>query len=162
MECFCLRKNYFDKIIKYTKNVFNIETSLNKLWDKRNNPKHTTAQVILPVLIGFLLRTRSFNNLNNMLHENEFVNIVAKGVKLPKIDAIRDTLKVIEIAGLRGMLKYQIKKARETKVFDTGTIDGYTVAGIDGTQPFNKFNRGSDLFNLYSIKLYATVLSSKD
>ena len=143
-------------------NVFNIETSLNKLRDKRNNPTYTTAQVVLPVLLAFILRLRSFNELNNMLKENEFRNILPKGIKLPKIDAIIDTLKVIEIAGLRGMLKYQIKKACETKVFDTGTIDGYTVAGVDGTQTFNKFNRGSTLFNLYSIKLYAAVLSSKD
>ena len=44
---------------------------------------------------------------------------------------------MIEIAGLRGMLKYQIKKAHGNKVFDKGMIDVYTVAGMDGTQTFS-------------------------
>ena len=30
-----------------------------------------------------------------------------------------------------------IVKARENKVFDNGTLDGYVVAAIDGTQTFN-------------------------
>ena len=79
-----------------------------------------------------------------MLHENEFNNIVAKGVKLPKIDTIRDALKVVEIAGLRGMLTHQIKKARENKVFNTGTIDRLVVTAIDGTQTFNSDKKSCD------------------
>ena len=87
MECFCLRKNYFAKILNYAKNVFSIEKGLSNLTDARNNPTYTTAQVVLPVLLAFILRLRSFNELNNMLKENEFRNILPKGIKLPKIDA---------------------------------------------------------------------------
>jgi hypothetical protein len=63
MECFELRKNYFGKIIKYIKTVFNIDKSLSKLTDRRKNPKYTTAQAVIPVLMGFLMRVRSFNTL---------------------------------------------------------------------------------------------------
>lgn len=132
-----MRKNYFAKLLNYTKNVFKIEKSLSKLKDGRKNPTYKTAHVVLPVLIGFVIRIRSFNTLNNMMRENEFVNLLPRGMKLPKIDAIRDALKVVEIEGLRGMLTYQIRKARSNKVFENGTIDGYTVAAIDGTQTFN-------------------------
>jgi hypothetical protein len=72
-----------------------------------------------------------------MIVAEEFKNILPKGIKLPKIDAIRDTLKVVDISKLRDVLKYGINKARENKVFDNGTIDGYVVAAIDGTQTFN-------------------------
>jgi hypothetical protein len=123
--------------MKYIKNVFSIERTLSKLEDERKNPIYTTAQAVLPVLMGFSLRIRSFNALNNMIKENEFKNILPKGIKLPQIDAIRDTLKVIDIKGLRGMLKYGISKARDNKVFEAGMINGLTVVAIDGTQTFN-------------------------
>jgi nitrate reductase beta subunit len=69
-----------------------------------------------------------------MIKDNEFKNILPKGIKLPKIDAIRDALKVINLKSLRQMLKHIITKAGDNKVFDKGTIDGITVAAIDGTQ----------------------------
>jgi hypothetical protein len=72
-----------------------------------------------------------------MIVSEEFKNILLKGMKLPKIDAIRDTLKVIDLSKLRDILYQGISKARENKVFDNGTIDGYVVAAIDGTQTFN-------------------------
>ncbi len=65
-ECF-LRKNYFAKIVKYTKDVYSIDKLLSKIKDGRKNPRYKAHQVILPVLLGFILRIRSFNELNNMI-----------------------------------------------------------------------------------------------
>jgi hypothetical protein len=42
-----MRKNYFVKLIKYMKNVYNIEHGINKLTDGRVNPKYKTSQVCL-------------------------------------------------------------------------------------------------------------------
>jgi hypothetical protein len=74
-----------------------------------------------------------------MLKENEFKNLLPKGTKLSQIDTIRDTLKIIEIQGLYNILKYIIRKAIKNKTFDNGTIDGYTVAAIDGTKFFGSY-----------------------
>jgi len=71
-----------------------------------------------------------------MLKENEFKKLFAKGTKLPQIDTIRDTLKVIDLKGLSNINKSIVKKAIENKTFRKGTIDGYTVAAIDGTKLF--------------------------
>ena len=59
-----MRKNYFAKLVSYMKNVYHLERGLNKLSDGRVNPTYSTGQVILPVLFGFLLRIKSFNELN--------------------------------------------------------------------------------------------------
>ncbi|AVK48351.1 hypothetical protein AXY43_10065 [Clostridium sp. MF28] len=59
-----MRKNYFAKLVKHMKNVYYIESELNKLTDLRVNPTYDTAQVITLVLLGFLLRIKSFNELN--------------------------------------------------------------------------------------------------
>ena len=131
-----MKKSYFDKLVKYMKNVYHIENGLNKLSDERVNPTYKTAQVITLVLFGFLLRVKSFNELNLMIKNNEFNKLFPRGAKLPQVDAIRDTLKVININGLKQNNKHIIKRAINNKVFKNGTIDGYTVAAIDGTKFF--------------------------
>jgi len=118
------------------KNVYHLERGLNKLSDGRVNPTFSTGQVILPVLFGFLLRIKSFNELNFMIKNNEFSKLFSRGTKLPQVDAIRDTLKVIDIDGLNQINQDLVKKSVENKVFVNGTIDGYTVVAIDGTKFF--------------------------
>ena len=122
--------------MKYMKNVYNIENGLNKLTDGRINPTYDTAKVVTLVLLGFLLRIKSFNELNLMIKNNEFSKLFPRGTRLPLVDAIRDTLKVIDVKGLKEINKCIIKKSVENKVFENGTIDGLTVAAIDGTKFF--------------------------
>ena len=131
-----MRKNYFVKLVRYMKNVYHIENNLNKLSDGRINPTYKTGQVIFLVLVGFLLRVKSFNELNLIIKNNEFNKLFPRGMKTPKVDAIRDTLKVIDIKGLKQINRQILKKAIGNKVFENGTIDGYTVVAIDGTKFF--------------------------
>ena len=109
---------------------------MNKLTDGRANPTYSTGQVIMPVLFGFLLRVKSFNELSLMIKNYEFSHLFPRGTKLPKIDAIRDTLKVMDIDGLKQVNQHIVKTAVENKVFENGTIDGYNVVAIDGTKFF--------------------------
>ncbi|MDR3600333.1 MAG: transposase [Desulfosporosinus sp.] len=131
-----MRQNYFIKLVRYMKNVYYLERGLNKLSDGRVNPTYSIGQVVLPVLFGFLLRIKSFNELNFMIKNNEFSKLFPRGTKLPQVDAIRDTLKVIDINGLKQISQHTVKKSVENKVFENGTIDGYTVVAIDGTKFF--------------------------
>jgi len=131
-----MRKNYFAKLVKYMKNVYHIERSLNKLSDGRVNPTYSTGKVILPVLFGLLLRIKSFNELSLMIKNHEFSQLFPRGKKLPQIDAIRDTLKVMDIDGLKQINQQILKTALQNKTFENGTIDGYMVVAIDGTKFF--------------------------
>jgi hypothetical protein len=81
-----LRKNYFARLVKYMKNIYHIENGLNKLSDGRANPKYKTAQVITLVLLGFLLRIKSFNELSLMIKNNEFRELFSRGTRLPLVD----------------------------------------------------------------------------
>jgi hypothetical protein len=71
-----------------------------------------------------------------MIQNHEFSKLFPRGTKLPSIDAIRDTLKVIDLDGLKHVNQQIVKTAVENKVFENGTIDGYMVAAIDGTKFF--------------------------
>jgi hypothetical protein len=131
-----MRKNYFAKLVRYMKNVYHIERGLNKLSDGRVNPTYSTGQVILPVLFGFLFRIKSFNELNLMMKNHEFRQLFPRGTKLPQIDAIRDTLKAMDIDELKQINQHIVKAAIQNKTFEKGTINGYMVAAIDGTEFF--------------------------
>jgi transposase len=86
---------------------------LSKLTDARANPTYKTEQVIMIVLLGFLLRIKSFNELNFMIKKNEFCKLFPRGTQLPQIDTIRDTLKVIGIDELKQIIQHIIKKAAQ-------------------------------------------------
>ena len=91
-----MRKNYFVKLIKYMKNVCNIEHGINKLTDDRVNPKYKTSQVVFPLLLGFILRIQSLNELKFMQKENEFKNKFSNKITEPNIDTIRDTVRLLK------------------------------------------------------------------
>ena len=61
---------------------------------------------------------------------------------LPHVDAIRDTLKVLDIEGLKQVNLHIIKKSVQTKVFECGTIDGYMMADIYETKFFGSNKKG--------------------
>jgi len=111
-------KNYFAKLINYMKNVYHIENGIRKLKDGRVNPTYNTAQVIMPLLLGFMIRIESMNELKFKLQENEFAHIFSWGTRLPHIDTFRDTLKVLEIDGLKVILRHTVERAIANKVFD--------------------------------------------
>ena len=48
------------------------------------------------MLLGFILRLQSFNELKYRNRSNDFKNIISKKMKLSQIDTIRDTLKMID------------------------------------------------------------------
>ncbi|MFT5874319.1 MAG: hypothetical protein ACI8WT_003280, partial [Clostridium sp.] len=127
---------YLEKLAKYMKEVYKIERGISKLRDKRRNPFYSTGQVVLPVLFGFMIRIQSFNELNNRIKSNDFRRLVSRKTRVPLIDTIRDTLKVINIKGIEDINVGIIKKSVGNKVFRKGTIDGYNVAAIDGTKIF--------------------------
>ena len=139
-----MSKNYLKKFIKYIKKVYHIEDEIKGLTDKRKNPKYTTAEAILPVLLGFLLRIQSFNELKYKLKSNDFREIISKKMKLPQIDTIRQTLKEIDKEGLYKAHSGIIKKAKRNTVLKEGTIDGYTVAAIDGTKLFGSYKKSCE------------------
>ena len=132
-----MRQNYFLKLRKYINNVYHIDEQIEHISDNRLNPTYKTSQIISLVLTGFLLRIKSFNQLSYMIKTGEFDTMFSHERGIPKIDAIRSSLKSVSLVSLRKLHQCIIRKAVRNKVIDEGTIDGYTVAAIDGTNLFN-------------------------
>ncbi len=92
-----MNKGYLRSLLKYLSRVYNISEKIKTLKDKRNKPKIPTSAIGFAVLIGFMLKMRSFNQLDDWLEHNDFRRIVSARIKFPRIDAIRDSLKVMDI-----------------------------------------------------------------
>ena len=105
-----MQDNKYYRLIKYMKNVFDIEELLEQLKDGRVNPTYKTETVTLIALIGFLLRLSSLSEIGRYIQSDEFNNLFPPGTKLPHVDSIRNTMKKIDIEGLRSINEYIVKK----------------------------------------------------
>jgi hypothetical protein len=132
---------YLKKFLGYINNVYNIGGKIKRLKDKRQNRRIPTANIALVVLLGFMLKIRSFNQLDDWLENGDFKNLVPKKTRLPRIDAIRDSLKVFEIKTVEEMHEKIIEESRNNKLFREGTIDGYKVAAFDGVELFESIKK---------------------
>ena len=91
--------NYFEKLVKYTRNVYKIDRGFNKMKDSRVNPTYETSTVLLVILFGLFLRLRSLNEINNYSRRGDFTNLFNKGTLIPGVDTLRDTSKVTYMEG---------------------------------------------------------------
>ena len=82
----------------------------------------------MPLFLGFMIRIESMNELKLRLQKNEFIKVFSRGTKEPQINTIRDTLKVLEIDGLKAILHYAVKIAiANNKVFDILKRNGILI-----------------------------------
>ena len=90
------------------------------------------------------MRIQSFNELKFRLESKDYNKIISRNIHLPKIDTIRDTLKVMDIETVRKINTNIIGKSRRNKAFQNGSIDGDTVAAVDGTKLFGSYKKSCE------------------
>jgi len=91
-----------------------------------------------------MLKIRSFNQLDDWLQHNDFQRIVPRKMRLPRIDAIGDRLKVIEIADIMALHHSIIRTSIQNKLVRNGTIDAYKVVAFDGVELFGSTKESCD------------------
>ena len=136
-----MNKGYLKSLLNYLLNVYDIREKINRLKDKRANPKITTAAIAFSVLMGFMIKIRSFNQLDDYLEHGDFNKLAPKRTKLLRIDTVKDSLKSIELKPLKLMSNSIIKTSTDNKLFRNGTIDNYKVAAFDGVELFESTNK---------------------
>ena len=78
-------------MLHYLYSVYDLGTKIKRIKDQISNPKIATAAIAFSVILGFMLKIRSFNQLDDYLEYNDFRGLVPKKMRLPRIDAIRDS-----------------------------------------------------------------------
>ena len=131
-----MSKSYLITLLNYVSNVYGLGEKIKALKDARSNTKISTPAIAMVVLIGFMLKIRSFNQLDDWLENGDLNNLVPKKMRLPRIDAVRDSLKCFDVNGLESMHDSLIRESKNNKLFRDGTIDGYKVVAFDGVELF--------------------------
>jgi len=139
-----LSKGYLRNLLQYLSSVYNIGEKIKKLSDNITNPKITTSAIAFALLIDFILKIRSFNQLDDWLEHNDFKRIAPQKMRFPRIDAIRDSLKVIEIKGIEALHHSIIRTSIQNKLVRNGTIDVYKVVAFDGVELFESTKKNCD------------------
>jgi hypothetical protein len=139
-----MRDSYFEKLIRYIKNVYHVDKAFNDLTDKRVYPEYKTKQIATLIMIAFMLRIESFNDLKFILERKKFCKLYREGTKFPKIDTFRDSSKTMCVKFLQLTQCRFIKTMRRNKVFENGTIAGRMVCAIDGTMLFGSYKKHCD------------------
>ena len=90
------------------------------------------------LVFAFAFRKSSFHELEFWLHRKpeRFKNLFPKRTRLPKIDALRDVVKIIKTEDVQNMFDGVVDKAIENKAIRENTINGLRVAAVDGVEYF--------------------------
>jgi Transposase DDE domain len=132
-------------MLVYINRVYHLGEKIKKLKDSRNHQRYKTDLISLIVIMAFIVQVRSFNRIQSWLIKGKrFKNFFPKGSKLPRIDAIRDTMKAFELGSLNKMHENEVKTIYRNKVFRKGTIGGYKVTALDGVELFESTKKFCD------------------
>lgn len=121
------------KLLRYMNKVYRFKDIAKNQKDFRKK-QHVETQVIFTILLwSFIFRVESFNQLEQMIKYGCFRPLFPRSTKMPSIDAISDVLTLWDLERLEVSFKSIIQVLNNNKTFINGTIDGYTVCALDGT-----------------------------
>lgn len=130
------------QFIKYVNKVYSLAQQLFCFTDGRVNPQIPLREILLVIIFSIVVNVHSFNKMESLLKLGYF----NKALKKQKVKGSADTFGY----GLARSLIRQfeqlnsriIRTSRYNKVFQQGTIDGFTVVALDGTETFRTQSKG--------------------
>ena len=138
-------KMYLRQMLTYINKVYHMGEKIKVLKDKRKRQSFKTSVIATIVLIGFMVQVSSFNRIQSWIKRGKrFKNIFSPGTKLPKIDAIRETMEEFELGSISDMHDGIVKTIFRNKVFRDGTIGGFKVSAIDGVELFESTKKSCE------------------
>lgn len=124
------------KLLTYMKSVYKIPQKIKCLTDKRKRKLIPLINILMPVLLSLILQYESFHTFFSSPESmKKRLKHCIKG-KIPKVDAVRDLLSQTDPDEIREIHEDVIGRVSRNRVLRGGTIDGYTVAAIDGMELF--------------------------
>jgi hypothetical protein len=128
-----------EKFIKFANEVYGLAGYAKRIRDNKKRRTIKTGVVVYLLIFSFCLNTSSFHRMRYMLELNRtrFRNLLPKGTRLPKIDAIRETVKAMNMEDVKEMHNGIVDRIVENKVLRENTINGLRVVAVDGTEFFS-------------------------
>ena len=122
------------QLIKYVNKVYGLNQQLCAIKDGRFNPQIELFEILTVILVGLLSGFLSFNHLESHLQRGYFKKLLGKKDVKGSADTFGYALERLDSNVFMQINDLIINHARRNKVFNGGTIDGFTVVAIDGTE----------------------------
>lgn len=122
---------------------YHISEQINSVSREKNKKIKIKGSTIAKLLfVGMFCREKSINQIMEKTHKRKkFKNIFSPKEIIPKMHGFREGIKDLKLEDLEKINKNIIKKAKENKVYRSGTIDNLVVVGIDGTETFGSYKK---------------------
>ena len=130
---------------KYSCKVFDLPRLIAGFRDWRQNPEHSTFDVVNSLFHAALLRLPSINALEGNLKEADFQKLIGhktnQDVKAFSAEVVSNTLDKLDLNGPRRAIEDVIWRAERNKTFREGSYGALRCVVIDGWEPFASYNR---------------------
>ncbi|WP_227004019.1 transposase [Salicibibacter halophilus] len=123
------------KLLTYVSKVYGIGEKIKRAKDGRKDPDILASTICSILMLGCLWRMPSLNVLDQWVKFGRFKKLFP-GVRLPRVDAVRESLSQYDLEPLQAMHDDTIRKAKRNKVFQQGTMKGRVVVALDGFELF--------------------------
>ncbi len=122
------------QLLKYVNKVYRLNQQLTAIKDGRITPQVLLSEILAVIIFGLLTGATSFNHLENLLLGGYFDKLLGKKKARGSADTFGYALARTKPEAFGAVNDLLIGRARRNKTFSGGTIDGFTVVGIDGTE----------------------------
>ena len=125
--------------MEYIHKVYQIGEEIRQIRDERKRRSIKLCTAVYMLFIAFAFRVSSLNEIKLWAEEknSRFKHLFKRGTRVPKIDALRDIVKMIHGEDIENILKHVVSKTIENKVLRENTIHGLRVAAVDGVEVFS-------------------------
>lgn len=134
------------QFMAYIHKVYKIGDLIHQIRDERQRRSIKLSTATYMLIFAFAFRVSSFHELQYWVEEKRtrFRHLFKKGTLLPKIDALRDIVKMMRLEDVRNLFDGVISKLIENKVLRENTINGFRVVAVDGVEVFKSRLRSCD------------------
>jgi hypothetical protein len=122
------------KLIRYVNKVYGLNQQLSAIKDGRINPHVELFEILTVILAGLLTGVLSFNHMERHLRSGYFSKLTGKKELQGSADTFGYALERLEVNDFMQINDFIINQARRNKVMNGGTVDGFKVVAIDGTE----------------------------
>ncbi|MFO8191479.1 MAG: transposase [Bacillota bacterium] len=124
------------QLFKYINKVHGIFQSFATISDGRVNPSIPLASILKVLFCAMVLKVHSFNLIESYLREGYFKKFLGSAEFGLSADTLGYALARTILRQFSEINDSVIKKARYGKVYQGGTIDGFKVTALDGSEVF--------------------------
>ena len=122
------------QLLQYINKVYRFNQFLGALFDGRVHPSIPIDMVIAIIFLGIVTGKGSFNQMEEKMRQGYFNKALKQKVKKGSAETFGNVLQVSDVAQYQDYCAEIVTKARYNKALKGGTIDGFNVVALDGTE----------------------------